>query len=258
MRSPLKWLDDLMTRRDWKRRKEDLERAYALSKRGRYEESRQVLERHLREWTGDHEAERRLRHLALAPDIDRASALWHEGRTEEAERVLLDLLGRFPGESRVHLQLAVNLVEARDFPEAIVHLERAVEFDGDDPETLSVAADLAIPGDAELARDLLERAKAAAARLSPEDTLHTFLLNTEGQLLRHEGDLEAAIVLMERAFTAEPDSYGFGRLLADAYLEAGRWRDALDVVARALEFFPENEALLRRREQAEEMGAEEA
>ena len=187
------------------------------------------------------------------PDEEaRALALFDEGRTDQGIAAMQVLADRFPGEAPLHLWLSSMTVTVGRFDDAAAHADRALAAAPDDPIVLFRAASVLRWSDTARARALLE---ASERGLAPDsllaDVLRPDFDHLNGLIAHDEGRLEVAVGHFERAFRAEPDGLGHGADLAVAYLEAGRHRDALDVIARALEHYPGGERLLELQRQAE-------
>jgi tetratricopeptide (TPR) repeat protein len=224
----------------------DLRRASDLRRRGWYAESRSLFASILRRHPGEPRAEWHLQQLRFAQDFDLADALHGEGRTVDAEEVVSAVIRRFPGEPEPHLRLAPMLAVRGAIVEAAEHAAAAAEGAWDDPNSLFRAASCARYGDPEASRRYLTRMEQLLMRQGTEAgfPFRADVWHLEGLLAYEGGAPHVAVERFEAAFEAEPDGVGVGADLALIYAELGRYSEALDVVARALEHRPGDERLV--------------
>ena len=242
MPRPWEWVKT--KRRDVKEvvRTSDLARAGELIDEGEYEKAEDLLRRRLGADPDDWHAKRMLRQLPLASELARVFPLWSEGRTTEAEQVLHDLAERFPDEPEPHLRLAAMAVERGDDAVAVDRARRAIALEPHEVHTLVRAAWWARRGDPVLARAWTNEAK----ELAPGTSDFRFaeeLLHVDALLAWSEGRQDEALVLLRRAFDADPGAVGVALDLVDGYAEHGRVEDARSVLAIAQEHRPDDERL---------------
>ena len=245
MRSPLAAFRDLRQQVKDDLRKHDVERANRLRERGRYAESRDRIERALRRSPDDELLLRLRRRAEYAREEDRALALWGEGRTDDAIAAMHGLAERWPAAPDLQLWLAAMETTLERFEVAATHARVALAPAPDDPVVALRSVSIIRRVDVAAARELLEASKLG---LQGPGSLHEAfrpeIEYADGLLACDEGRIDAGIAHLEAAFAAEPDGVGYGADLALAYLVVGRKRNALDVIAKALEHQPENERLL--------------
>jgi Flp pilus assembly protein TadD len=152
------------------------------------------------------------------------------------------LITRFPNEPEPHLVLAAMAVERGDDAIAADHAHRAVALAQSEPHTLVQAAWWARRAESAVARRWTDEAK-DLARQADDFRLTEELLHLDGILAWMEGRREEAILLLERAFRADPSAVGVAADLAEGYLELGRVDDARALLATAQRPRPDDERL---------------
>jgi tetratricopeptide (TPR) repeat protein len=163
--------------------------------------------------------------------VDSATALL-DGRQYEAAVVeWTRALERNPSEAAAHYNLGVALTGAGRAEEAMAQYSRALELSPEYPEAhTNLGAALVASGKADQAIAHFEK----ALQLNPENPKAE---NNLGVALSLTGKLAEALPHLERAAA---DSLSGGReptllhLLASAYAEAGRYREAAETARRAL------------------------
>ena len=235
-------------------RRRDLVRAAWLRKHGRYDESRRVILRASRRQPDDQWLRQLAQATHYAREEDRARTIFDEGRTEDAITAMQGLADRFPDDAGIHLWLASMYMTLENFEQMAVHVQHALDAEPDDPIVMFRAACRIRWSDTGRARVLLEDSKRGIAASSDlrGGAFRPDFDHLEGLIAHDEGNVEEAVRHLERAFRDEPNGIGHGADLAVAYLEQDRPRDALDVIARALEHHPGDGRLLRLQRQAQE------
>jgi tetratricopeptide (TPR) repeat protein len=142
---------------------------------------------------------------------EQAAALGKEGRAPEAIEALQGLLRHYPEDGLLHNRLAFHYAELGDAERALAEARRAADYD---PQFAS----------------------------SPNQ-VERILLRTAAQQALQARDFAAAIKKFEaltRADASDPAGY---HGLALAYGHTGRHKEALEMIAKAIELDPGNEAL---------------
>lgn len=245
MRSPLAAFRDLRRQVKDELRRHDVDRANRLRKSGRYAESRERIDRALRRSPDDELLLRLRRRAEYAREENRAVALWGEGRTDDAITAMHGLAERWPDDPDPHLWLAAMETALERFEVAATHARVALVAAPDDPVVALRSVSTIRRVDVAAARELLEASKVGLqSRGSLRDAFRPDVDHADGLLACDEGRIDAGIAHFEAAFATEPDGVGYGADLALAYLHVGRNRNALDVIAKALEHQPGNQRLL--------------
>ena len=177
------------------------------------------------------------------PEVKRLLDTIFNARAEDVEQYeapLREALDRFPDDPTLCLQTA-RAIRMTAPDEAAQLAARAVAIAPDDPWYLTRAASLMF---------LLKKfdqaqnyGKRAAQIASDNFPLVAELAFVAGRLAMHKGNDVAAEEGLSLAFEREPEGPGYGRVLAELYASQGRYKDALTVVTKALEY-RENDQLL--------------
>jgi Flp pilus assembly protein TadD len=195
---------------------------------------------------------RRLNELKFAADFDRAEALHSEGRTDEAESILQAVIAKYPDDPEPYLRLAPMLTQRGVDAEAAELAARAAEYGWDDPNVVFRAAQWSWRGDPGASKRFLAHMEALLAERGSEEgfPFRPDVWHLEGLLAAQvDEDDEFAVDRFSRAFEAEPNGVGHGADLALQLAHLGRFREARDVLARALEVCPGDSRLLSVQEQ---------
>jgi tetratricopeptide (TPR) repeat protein len=194
----------------------------ALLQNGRFQEVVDLLTPREAQFTSD-----------LAFGYVLGTALLRGGQRERAQ-VYLDRIFRAGESAEAHLLMGIALMETRDFPGAIVELQKAIAINPDLPTLRTTYARALLgSGDQEAAVRELQR----ALRAAPND----FEANlTLGALLRRDGRHEESLRYLSRAHDLRPQDLAARLGLAGALLSKGELdepRKLLEgVVAEAPEY----------------------
>ena len=186
--------------------------------------------------------------MAQADDLEqvleKSRALALEQVDDENERLLRGAVRRFPENAEVWLRLGLAVLLSTP-EESATYLRRAVSLAPTDPWTLTRAASIMFfLHEFDAAQDYVDR----AVRAAPDQFEGEIdLMHLRGRLAFRAGDLAVAEDLLAAAFTAEPEGIRHGQVLADLYIEQGRLKEALSVLAAALECRRDDEHLHRLR-----------
>jgi len=174
--------------------------------------------------------------LARSPSVDTldefATLLAGLGRYEASAGCYRDLLGRTPGNARLHANLGFVLHCLGDFRTAIEHCGRAIELEPRLPE-----AHLHL-GNSLLALNALHEADAAyraGLKIAPD---HAALHRAHAMLERALGRLEEAQASARRALALRPDAADTLALLGSLAIDHGRFDEAEDWLRQALAIDP--------------------
>lgn len=103
--------------------------------------------------------------LSLAINVDLAASYYYSRQYDRSERQLLNLLELNPNFIRAHVILGKVYEQKGDYEKALLRLEQAAEFSGDDPVTTSALAHaLASSGEAHEARKRLAQLQSIASQ----------------------------------------------------------------------------------------------
>ncbi len=162
------------------------------------------------------------------------------GRTEEAEAAFRDMLARRRGDWRAYKYAALFYESQGRYDESIEALQAALELTPDNAEILGTLGTVHM-----LDGDFLE-AKTSYERSVAIEPTQASLANL-GSIYHRTGDLENAILTLEKAASMESARHQTWSMLARAYGAAGREADkaraaekAVQLAQRALDADPAN------------------
>lgn len=203
--------------------------ANALAKQGRLEEARGYL--HRVEAASDAEQAQ----LVVAE----AQLLRDAGRHEDAYQVLAQALTRQPGQPELLYDIALTAEKLERFDELEANLRKLIEVRPDHAHAFNALGYSLAERNLRLgeARELIEK----ALELSPNDA---FIIDSFGWVLYRQGDLEAAVRELRRAYSDRPDAE-IGAHLGEVLWVMGERDEADKVWREALQSNPDNETLLK-------------
>lgn len=222
--------------------------------------------------------------LQIIAEERRINALRRAGMVDEAEDALRSAIRDYPRQSIYLVSLGDILRERRDFPEAILHYNRAIdlnresgrldwfayfargvsyeqskdwekaeadfltalEINPDEPSVLNYLGYSWIDRGmrVEEAKGLIEK----AVEQRPEDG---FIVDSLGWVNYLTGDYEEAVRLLEKAVRMEPDDVTINHHLGDAYWKVGRFIEARFQWQHAIDSEPDADELAQLREKME-------
>jgi tetratricopeptide (TPR) repeat protein len=167
-----------------------------------------------------------------------------EGRPRDARKFVRRALSLHPDHPRVQLHWAIELIDQPQ--QARYHLRRAAELGYGDPAIeYQVACVLLEIGEIRAALLLARRAR---GHVDGEFRYLPGFMSLTGRLAHASGYDEVAEHALALAFEMEPEMAWHGRTLAQFLAGQGRAADALRVTCAALEYAPEDPALLALRD----------
>ena len=176
--------------------------------------------------------------------LAKAAEATAQGRPREGRKFVRRALGINPDHPRVQLHWALELIDQPQ--QARYHLRRAAELGHGDPAIeYQVACVLLELGEIRAALLLARRAR---GHIDGEFRYLPGFMSLTGRLAVASGQDEIAERAFTRAFELEPEMAWHGRTLAQFLHHQGRAGDALRVTCAALDYAPEDPALLAMRD----------
>ena len=167
-----------------------------------------------------------------------------EGRPRDARKFVRRALSLHPDHPRVQLHWAIELIDQPQ--QARYHLRRAAELGYGDPAIeYQVACVLLELGEIRAALLLARRAR---GHIEGDFRYLPGFASLTGRIAHASGHDEVAERALALAFEMEPEMAWHGRTLAQFLDFQGRTADALRVTRAALEYAPEDAALLALRD----------